>query len=84
MAPSGGSLDTIIKGTEEAAKDVHSFLDVLVDVIDDSLDPDRRSKTHPPPEWTRAVATLVWEPDSDLAPAVTRLGEAVRARVGSE
>ncbi len=32
----------------------------------------------------RAAATLVWEPDSDPAPAVTRLGEAVRARVGSE
>jgi hypothetical protein len=32
----------------------------------------------------RAAATLVWEPDSDPAPVVTRLGEAVRARVGSE
>lgn len=32
----------------------------------------------------RAAATLVWEPDSDPAPAVTRLREAVRARVGAE
>ena len=32
----------------------------------------------------RAAATLVWEPDSDPAAAVARLGEAARARVGSE
>jgi hypothetical protein len=30
----------------------------------------------------RAEATLVWEPGSDLAPALARLGEVARARVG--
>lgn len=32
----------------------------------------------------RPAATLIWRPDSDPAPAVSRLREAVRARVGSE
>lgn len=31
----------------------------------------------------RATATLVWEPGSDPGPAVARLGDAARARVGS-
>jgi hypothetical protein len=32
----------------------------------------------------RPAATLIWGPDSDPAPAVSRLREVVRARVGSE
>ena len=43
------------------------------------VEPEERDRADGGP---RAGATLVWEPGSDPAPAVARLGELARARVG--